>query len=116
NSNEETGSTGSSGLITREAAASDAVLNLERGVPPDGTVVARKGSAKGIVEITGRAAHSGLEPEKGLNAVVEAAHQILKIQELADAAKETTVNVTLMSGGTVANAIPDRATVTVDVR
>jgi glutamate carboxypeptidase len=116
NSNEETGSTGSSGLIRREAAASDAVLNVERGVPPDGVVVARKGSAKATIVIKGRAAHSGLEPEKGRNAVVEAAHQVLKVGSLADAAKETTVNVTLIEGGTVANAIPERATVTVDVR
>jgi glutamate carboxypeptidase len=116
NSNEETGSTGSAGLITREAAASDAVLNLERGVPPDGVVVARKGSAKATIVVTGRAAHSGLEPEKGVNAVVEAAHQVLKVSSLADAVKETTVNVTLIEGGRVANAIPDRATITVDVR
>lgn len=116
NSNEETGSTGSSGLITREAAASDAVLNVERGVPPDGVVVARKGSAKATIVVTGRAAHSGLEPEKGRNAVVEAAHQVLAVGSLADPAKETTVNVTLIDGGTVANAIPERATVTVDVR
>lgn len=116
NSNEETGSTGSSGLISREAAASDAVLNLERGVPPDGVVVARKGSAKATIVVTGRAAHSGLEPEKGLNAVVEAANQVLKVGSLADAAKETSVNVTLIQGGTVSNAIPERATITVDVR
>ena len=116
NSNEETGSTGSSALIAREAAASDAVLNLERGVPPDGVVVARKGSAKMTIAITGRAAHSGLEPEKGRNAVVEAAHQVLKVGSLADADKETSVHVTLIEGGTVANAIPERATVTVDVR
>jgi glutamate carboxypeptidase len=116
NSNEETGSTGSSELIAREAAASDAVLNLERGVPPDGVVVARKGSAKVTIEITGRAAHSGLEPEKGRNAVVEAAHQVLRVASLADAAKETSVNVTLIDGGTVSNVIPERATVTVDVR
>jgi glutamate carboxypeptidase len=116
NSNEETGSTGSSALIAREAAASDAVLNLERGVPPDGVVVARKGSAKMTIEITGRAAHSGLEPEKGRNAVVEAAHQVLNVGSLAEAAKETSVNVTLIDGGTVSNVIPERATVTVDVR
>jgi glutamate carboxypeptidase len=116
NSNEETGSTGSGALIRAQAAESDAVLNLERGVPPDGVVVARKGSAKGLIEIEGRAAHSGLEPEKGVNAVVEAARQILAVTSLADAAKETTVNVTLVSGGTAANVIPDRASITVDVR
>lgn len=116
NSNEETGSTGSGDLIRAEAAASDAVLNLERGVPPDGLVVARKGSAKGLIQIEGRAAHSGLEPEKGRNAAIEAAHQMLAVTSLADAAKETSVNVTLVSAGTAANVIPDRASITVDVR
>jgi glutamate carboxypeptidase len=116
NSNEETGSTGSGELILAQAAASDVVINLERGVPPDGVVVARKGSAKMTIEITGRAAHSGLEPDKGRNAVVEAAHQILAVSSLGDPTKETTVNVTLIEGGTVSNVIPERATVTVDVR
>ncbi|MEP7312787.1 MAG: glutamate carboxypeptidase [Pseudomonadota bacterium] len=116
NSNEETGSTGSRDLIRSQAAVSDVVINLERGVPPDGVVVGRKGSAKGIFEITGRAAHSGLEPENGRNAIVEAAHQVLEVSKLADKARETTVNVTLIHGGTVANVIPDHATVTVDVR
>jgi glutamate carboxypeptidase len=116
NSNEETGSTGSGELILAQAAASDAVLNLERGVAPDGVVVARKGSAKGLIEIMGRAAHSGLEPERGRNAVLEAAHQILAVTSLADAGQETSVNVTLVSGGTAANVIPDRASITIDVR
>jgi glutamate carboxypeptidase len=116
NSNEETGSTGSSELILAQAAASDVVINLERGVPPDGVVVSRKGSAKATIEVSGRAAHSGLEPEKGRNAVVEAAHQVLQVASLADATKETSVHVTLISGGTASNVIPDRATITVDVR
>jgi glutamate carboxypeptidase len=116
NSNEETGSTGSGELIRAQAAVSDVVLNLERGVPPDGLVVARKGSAKGLIEIEGRAAHSGLEPEKGRNAAIEAAHQMLSVTSLANVATETTVNVTLVSAGTAANVIPDRASITVDVR
>jgi glutamate carboxypeptidase len=75
NSNEETGSLGTRDLIRTKAKDSDAVINLERGVPPDGVVIARKGSAIIDLEITGRAAHSGLEPEKGRNAALEAAHQ-----------------------------------------
>jgi glutamate carboxypeptidase len=68
------------------------------------------------LEVSGRAAHSGLEPEKGRNAVVEAAHQALQLASLADAAKETTVNVTMFQGGNAINVIPDHATVTTDVR
>jgi len=116
NSNEETGSVGTRDLIRAKAKDSDAVLNLERGVPPDAVVVARKGSAVITVEVTGRAAHSGLEPEKGRNAALEAAHQALQLGSLSDAAQETTVNVTIINGGKTINVIPDYAIVKADVR
>jgi glutamate carboxypeptidase len=79
-------------------------------------VVSRKGAAVITVEVSGRAAHSGLEPEKGRNAVVEAAHQALQLASLADATKQTTVNVTTFQGGNAINVIPDHAIVTADVR
>jgi len=116
NSNEETGSVGTRDLIRAKAKESDVVLNLERGVPPDGLEVTRKGSAAITVEIVGRAAHAGLEPEKGRNAIVEASHQALQLGSLADSAKETTVNVTLIQGGNAINVIPDHAIMRADVR
>jgi glutamate carboxypeptidase len=116
NSNEETGSVGTRDLIRAKAKESDAVINLERGVPPDGLEVTRKGSAVITVEIVGRAAHAGLEPEKGRNAIVEASHQALKLGSLADSAKQTTVNVTMIEGGNAINVIPDHAVVRADVR
>jgi glutamate carboxypeptidase len=116
NSNEETGSLGTRDLIRKNAQQSDAAINLERGAPPDAVVVSRKGSAIVTLEISGRAAHSGLEPEKGRNAIVEAAHQALQLASLADAAKETTINVTMFQGGSAINVIPDHAVVTADVR
>jgi len=116
NSNEETGSWGTRDLIRKNAQQSDVAINLERGTPADAAAVSRKGSAVITLEISGRAAHSGLEPEKGRNAVVEAAHQALQLGTLADAAKETTVNVTMFQGGNAINVIPDHAVVTADVR
>jgi glutamate carboxypeptidase len=116
NSNEETGSLGTRDLIRAKAKDSDAALNLERGVPPDGVLVARKGSAIITVEVTGRAAHSGLEPEKGRNAALEASHQALQLGSLSDPSKETTVNVTIMQAGNAINVIPDHAIVKADVR
>jgi glutamate carboxypeptidase len=116
NSNEETGSGGSRDLIRSLAKQSDAAINLERGVPPDGVLVSRKGSAILTIEITGRAAHSGLEPEKGRNAAIEAAHQALQLGQLANAEKQTTVNVTVLEGGEAINVIPAHATVKADVR
>ncbi len=116
NSNEETGSLGTRDLIRTKAKDSDVALNLERGTPPDGVLVARKGSAIITVEVTGRAAHSGLEPEKGRNAALEASHQALQLGSLSDASKETTVNVTIMQAGGTINVIPDHAIVRADVR
>jgi len=116
NSNEETGSWGTRDLIRRSAQQSDVAINLERGAPPDAAVISRKGSAVITLEVSGRAAHSGLEPEKGRNAVLEAARQALQLASLADATKQTTVNVTMFQGGNAINVIPDHATVTADVR
>jgi len=116
NSNEETGSVGTRDLIRSLARQSDVAINMERGVPPDGVLVSRKGSAILTIEITGRAAHSGLEPEKGRNAAIEAAHQALQLGQLANAEKETTVNVTVLEGGENINVIPAHATVKADVR
>jgi glutamate carboxypeptidase len=116
NSNEETGSVGTRDLIRAKAKESDAVLNLERGVPPDGLEVTRKGSAVITVEIIGRAAHAGLEPEKGRSAIVEASHQVLQLGSLADSTKETTVNVTMIQGGNAINVIPDHTIIKADVR
>ncbi len=116
NSNEETGSFGTRKLFRERAQASDVAINLERGVPPDGVLVSRKGAAVVTLEITGRAAHSGLEPEKGRNAALEAAHQALEIGALADPKRETTVNVTVLQSGDKFNVIPDHAVVKVDVR
>jgi glutamate carboxypeptidase len=116
NSNEETGSLGTRDLIRTKAKESDVAINLERGVPPDGVLVARKGSAIITVEIIGRAAHSGLEPEKGRNAALEASHQALQLGSLSDPLKETTVNVTMLEGGKTINVIPDHAVIKADVR
>ena len=116
NSNEETGSPGTRDLIRAKAKESDAVINLERGVPPDSLAVARKGSAIITIEVTGRAAHSGLDPDSGRNAALEASHQALKLGSLANPARETTVNVTIIQGGNAINVIPDHAIVKADVR
>ena len=64
----------------------------------------------------GRAAHAGLEPEKGLNATVEIAHQVLAFEAIARPTTGTTVTPTVMQGGTATNVVPAEARVKVDVR
>ncbi|MDR1078653.1 MAG: M20/M25/M40 family metallo-hydrolase, partial [Propionibacteriaceae bacterium] len=88
----------------------------ESPAPGGALKTARKGVSLYQVEIAGRAAHAGLEPERGVNATVELAHQALALTALADLALGTTVTPTLASAGRSTNTVPDRATLAVDVR
>jgi len=76
----------------------------------------RKGTGTFEVMITGRAAHAGLEPEKGDNALIEAAYQILEIARLGAASEGTTVTPTMAVAGSADNVVPEQARITVDVR
>lgn len=116
NSNEETGSRGTRTLIERLAREHDVTLNLEGGRPGDGIVIWRKGSARLVVEVKGRAAHAGVAPEQGRNAAIELANQVLQIAKLGNAEKQTTVNVTVLQSGDRSNVIPDLAVAHADVR
>jgi glutamate carboxypeptidase len=113
---EEVGSGASRALIEARAEACGAVLVLEPGADGGALKTARKGTGGFEVTVHGRAAHAGLEPEKGVNALVEAAIQVLAISELADRARGTTVTPTVARAGTADNVVPAEATIRVDVR
>jgi glutamate carboxypeptidase len=113
---EELGSPSSRGLIEAEAAGCLAALVLEASADGGALKTARKGVSLYQVRAVGRAAHAGLEPERGVNATVELAHQVLTVAGLADAALGTTVTPTALSSGPVANTVPAGGTVTVDAR
>jgi glutamate carboxypeptidase len=113
---EEIGSPGSRGLIEEEARAASAALVLEASADGGALKTARKGVSHYELVVTGRAAHAGLEPERGHNTTVELAHQVLAIAALADPALGTTVTPTLMSSGTSVNTVPAKGSVAVDVR
>lgn len=115
NSDEEIGSPTSRALIEEQARQVDAVLVLEAAA--DGAVkTARKGMSLYCVDIEGRAAHTGLEPERGVNAVVELAHQIQAVVELADPVAGTSVVPSVISGGTTTNTVAAQAQLWCDVR
>ena len=113
---EEIGSRNSRQMIEGRASDSDYVLVLEPSLGDGVLKTARKGGSQYEVHVSGRAAHAGVEPEKGANAVVELAHQIIAIKQLADIEKGTTVSPTVIEGGTVTNVIPESANLKVDVR
>ncbi|MEU5696192.1 M20 family metallopeptidase [Actinosynnema sp. NPDC020468] len=113
---EEIGSPLSRPLIEDEARGCEAVLVLEASADGGALKTRRKGTSLYRVRVEGRAAHSGLEPEKGINAGVELAHQILALTGLADPERGTSVVPTALSGGTTSNTVPAAAGVAVDVR
>lgn len=115
-SDEEIGSPHSRHLIEEYARGCAYALVLESPLPGGRLKTARKGVGGFTVEVEGRAAHAGVEPEKGISAIVELARQILAVADLADPAAGTTVNVGTVEGGTTANVVPARASARVDVR
>ena len=113
---EELRSATSRGLIEDAARSAAVALVLESPLPGGTLKTARKGSASYRVDIEGRAAHAGVEPEKGVSAVAELADQIAAIHALADPIRGTTVNVGVVRGGTRSNVVAAHAEAEVDVR
>jgi glutamate carboxypeptidase len=113
---EEIGSLTSRELIEAEATGCEAVLVLEAAGPGGALKTARKGVSLYGVTAVGKAAHAGLEPEKGINASIEIAHQIPLIAAMEDASLGTTVTPTRLVADTTVNTVPARARVEVDVR
>lgn len=113
---EEVGSTTSRPLIEELARGAAATLVLEPSLPGGAAKTARKGVGVYRLRFTGRAAHAGIDPAKGVSAVLEMAHQTLALHALAAPDRGTTVSVGPVRGGTVSNVIPAEAEAEVDVR
>ncbi len=113
---EEIGSHASRALIEERAIACGAVLVLEPSADGGALKIGRKGTGTITLSIEGRASHAGLEPEKGINSLVELATLIPQIVAIADESMGTTVTPTLASAGTADNVVPALTTCAVDVR
>jgi len=116
NADEEVGSPSSTPLVRALAAEVDVVLVLECARANGDLVSARKGILDLELTIHGRAAHAGVEPAKGRSAILEAAHQVIGLQRLADGWPGVTVNAGVIEGGTRPNVVAARARLEVDVR
>ena len=114
---EELGSPGSTQLIKTLAKQSDVEFNMEPGDPPDALTVWRKGGGDILIQVHGRAAHAGMVPQDGRNAVVELVHQLSALQgKFPTSGDGVTVNLTTLKTGDRSNIIPDFAQATFDVR
>jgi glutamate carboxypeptidase len=113
---EEIGSKTSRQLVEEEAGRAAAALVLEP--PLTGGIVktGRKGIGNFTIRAIGRAAHAGLDPTKGVNAIVELSHQTLKLAALNDPERGITLSVGMFNGGTAINVVPQEATAKVDAR
>jgi glutamate carboxypeptidase len=116
NSDEEIGSPNSRELIVEKARECGLVLVMEPASEGEALKTWRKGIARYKVRTVGRASHAGQAPEKGINAVIEAAHQALYMHSLNDLPNGTSVSVTVIHAGIATNVIPPEATMDVDVR
>jgi glutamate carboxypeptidase len=115
NADEERSSVGSRAQIRRVAPDHDYALSYE---PPEDeqVTVATNGVAFVHLRVKGLASHAGAAPEKGRNAAIELAHQLLQLQNLGDPKKGTTVNWTIIKAGEKINVVPDTAEATADMR
>ncbi len=113
---EETGSTTSRELIEALGREASAVLVPEPPLENGAAKTRRKGVALYRVDVTGKASHAGLDPDGGVNAAVELAHQVVAAASLGDRGAGTTVSVTRIGGGTASNVIPASAWALLDVR
>jgi len=117
NTDEEIGSIESRPVIEQLARESARALVLEPAAGPDGALkTARKGTGDFEIVVHGRAAHAGLEPEKGVSAILGMAEIVRTLATLNDYPRGVSVSVGLISGGLRTNIIPPECRAVVDVR
>lgn len=117
NSDEEIGSFESQPAMIELAQQCQRVFVVEPSLGPEGRLkTARKGVGQFEVVVQGRAAHAGLEPEKGISAILAMSYLVQSLSELTDLARGITVNVGLISGGLRSNVVAPECRAVVDVR
>ena len=116
NTDEEAGSAASREFIEAEASQAAACLVMEPSLPGGGAKTGRRGVGILRVTVRGRAAHAGLDPERGINAITELAGVVTAAAALSAPGRGVTVNVGLIRGGSRTNVVPAEASADVDIR
>ncbi len=116
NPDEEIGSPSSTPHVERVALASDVAFSLECARANGDVVSSRKGTGDYVLTVRGRAAHAGVEPEKGRSAILAAAHLVVGLHGLTGRWPGVTCNVGVIEGGSRPNVVAERADLQVDLR
>ncbi len=116
NADEEIGTGTSRAAIEAQARQSAYTLVLEPSLADGSLKTARKGVGSFTLEVEGRASHAGVEPEAGVSAIEELAHQILRLHRMTDLERGTTVNVGVVAGGSRSNVVAASAKAQIDTR
>jgi glutamate carboxypeptidase len=117
NTDEEIGSPESKPVILEQARQVDRAFILEPALGLSGKLkTARKGVGRFEIVAHGRAAHAGLDPEKGVSAVLALSYLVQDLDALNDPQKGISLNIGIIEGGMAANVIPPQCRAVVDVR
>ena len=117
NSDEEIGSWESTSIIKRLSRTANRAFILEPPLGLDGKLkTARKGIGRFTITVKGKAAHAGLDPTKGINAIVELSYQVQELYAMNDHERGITVNVGTIEGGISPNTVAPMSKAVVDVR
>lgn len=103
-------------VIAAEASGALAAFNFETGYMDNRFIVGRKGGGPVMIQVHGIASHSGIAPEKGRSAVLEAAHKIIEIESQNDIPRGRLMNCGMVTGGIGENTIPDSCTIRIGIR
>jgi glutamate carboxypeptidase len=116
NPDEEIGSPSSTPHVERVARGCDVAFSLECARANGDIVSSRKGTGDYVVTVNGRAAHAGVEPEKGRSAILAAAHLVVALHGLTGRWPGVTCNVGVIEGGIRPNVVAERTVLHVDLR
>src|SRR5699024_6227956 len=116
NSDEEIGSKLSKSFIEKQCEGKQFGLVLEPARANGAIVSARRGTGRYTIDVYGKAAHAGIDPENGRSAIEELSHKVIALHQLTNPEANVHVNVGLIKGGTSTNAVADHASCEVDVR
>ena len=117
NSDEEIGSRESTNALRRLAILANRAYVLEPPLGLSGKLkTARKGLGRFTVTVRGKAAHAGLDPSKGVNAIVELSQQVQRLYAMNDLENGISVNIGMIEGGISPNVIAPFSKAVIDVR